>query len=370
MENQISMGEVMIKLSIDRIAIHQIFRRDQNGDLVTPERSHDFTLFDDSAMDAFKSRVVDALGDGSNAVSMEIENEDDDGLPALMSKMINSKDKDFLDGSYEVAKKLARAQNRKNIPGGIVVVFSGRSGVPHKRFVGIIKAEIYTGYEKHKDEKTKKISLKYVEELLLTPGTRLYKTAAFIDSGDSGDFELNASFKVLVSDHQINQADGKAAARYFYSGFLGLKYPDTSARKTKLFYDTAKEFIGGMDVSSEDRYDLMNALNTYMKVDKGETISCSDFSKTYFDVDTQDLFKEFMVDSGVPEASFIKDIEHISSVLKMRKMNFGGNIKITAPPDAFKKSVTVETVKGEPDTSGDSPDWTRLTIKQRLINQE
>jgi hypothetical protein len=48
-------------------------------------------------------------------------------------------------------------------------------GYPTKKFLGIIKAEIYNGYQKEKDKTTNKISLKFIEELLLTPSQNSIK---------------------------------------------------------------------------------------------------------------------------------------------------------------------------------------------------
>ncbi|AZD27575.1 hypothetical protein C4K23_0803 [Pseudomonas chlororaphis] len=69
-------------------------------------------------------------------------------LPAIIDNLVDMDDASFAISSYEVAKKLNDAQHRKAIPGGIVVVFSGCQGRPLKKFVGIIKAEIHSAYEK------------------------------------------------------------------------------------------------------------------------------------------------------------------------------------------------------------------------------
>ena len=62
------------------------------------------------------------------------------------------------------------------------MIFTGKQGFPAKKFLGVIKAEIYNGYAKIVDEKTNKISLDFIEELLLTPSSKLYKTIAFFES--------------------------------------------------------------------------------------------------------------------------------------------------------------------------------------------
>ncbi|MBN7770758.1 nucleoid-associated protein [Marinobacter daepoensis] len=362
----------LINLKIDRIIIHQVYQRDQEGQKVTPLQSHDYTRFDKNAMDTFVARVRDALGEDSSAVQMQIVNQDDGDLPRLVDDVMDLNDEDFAAASYDFALKLASAQQRRAIPGGILVVFTGTQGAKPKRFLGLIKAEVHSGYEKEVQPDTQEISLKYVEELLLTPGTRLYKTAAFFEKADSNNDvdDLNDKWTVMISDYQISRTDGKAAAQYFYSDFLGFGYPQTSARTTKCFYDSATEFIADLDVSDAEKSELLNALTTYLKVEKTATVSSSDFAAKYFDDETKDDFLAHMEDSGVPTSAFTKDIEHIASKLKFRKVKFGGDIKFWAPYEVFADKVTMETIDGDIDESGQPAQWTKIVVKDRVIEQQ
>lgn len=362
----------LLNLSIDRIIIHQIYQRDQDGNKIPPTQSHEYTNFDLSAMEAFKSRVRDALGDGSKAVQMEIVNQASDDLPSLIDSMINQDEDSFAVSSYDIAKKLTNAQHRRSIPGGIIVVFSGRQGYPSKRFIGVIKAEIHSAYEKSINERTREISLKFVEEVLLTPGTRLYKTAGFFEKSDcvNNSSDLNAKWTVMISDYQISQADGKAAAQYFYSDFLGCGYPQTSARTTKQFYEATCSFIAGLEVLETKKSDLLNALTSYLKIETASTASTSEFASRYFDLDTQDSYTEYAAESGLPTSAFTKDLTHIEGKLKFRSVNFNSKVRISAPAETFKKLITIEVIEGDPDESGTSAEWTRITIKDRISSQE
>lgn len=362
----------LINMEIDRIIIHQVYRRDQDGNKKEPLQSHEYTRFDSNAMEEFKSRVRDALGDGSKAVQMQIFDQGVGDLSSLVDNTISQDDESFAVSSYDFAKKLTDAQHRKSIPGGILVIFTGKQGHLKKRFLGIIKAEIHSAYEKQEDPETKEISLKFVEEVLLTPGTRLYKTAAFFEKDGSGDpvEDLNDKWAVMVSDYQISQADGKAAAQYFYSDFLGCGYPETSARTTKKFYEAASSFIDQMEVSSERKNDLYNALTTYLKVDTSSTITPSEFAAAYFGVDDQDSFNSYMEEVGLPTSSFTKDNEHIESKLKFRKVSFSKNVKISAPSEVFKNYIDIESIEGDPDESGAPQVWTKVIVKDRITQQE
>ena len=359
-------------LSIDRIIIHQIYQRDQDGTKAIPLQSHEYVIFAKEAMQTFKTRIISALGHDSKAVQMEIVNQEPDYLPYLVDRMIDQESVSFATSSYDIAKKLNDAQQIKSIPGGIIVVCYGKQGPQQKKFLGIIKAEVHSGYEKEINDETNEISLKFVEELLLTPGTRLYKTAGFFEKNnyDESSSDLNEKWTVMVSDYQINKANGKAAAQYFYSDFLGCGYPQTSARTTKKFYESTKLFITNLDVTQTEKSDLLNALTTYLKVESSSTISASEFAGRYFDIDTQDVFTNHIEESGLPSTAFTKDINHIESKLKFRKVNFNSNVKITAPSEVFKKLVSIETIEGDPDELGALPEWTKVIIKDRITEQE
>jgi hypothetical protein len=173
-----------------------------------------------------------------------------------------------------------------------------------------------------------------------------------------------------VSDYQISQSEGKAAAQYFYSDFLGCGYPETSARVTKKFYDLARSFISHLEVSDSNKSDLLNALITYLKVEQSSIISVSDFGSKYFSIDIQDDFTDYMEKAGLPNTAFTKDVSHIEGKLKFRKINFKNNIKIIAPAEAFKNLVSIETIEGLADTFGSPTPWTKIIIKDKVIKQE
>ena len=363
----------LLNFNVNRIIIHQVYQRDEDGNKVTPTQSHEYTNFGNSAMTAFRTRVKDALGDGSKAVQMEIVDQGDNDLPMLVENMISKDDESFAVSSYDLAIALTDAQQTRAIPGGILVVFTGTQGSSNKKFLGVIKAEVHSGYEKEVNQRTGEISLKFVEELLLTPGTRLYKTAAFFEKTSySADYSnLNDKWIVMVSDYQISKADGKAAAKYFYSDFLGCGYPETSARTTKKFYEATHEFIDGLDTSEIEKSNLFNALITYLKVNRSSTVSSSEFAERYFgDIDVQDTYTNYMSEQGIPVTAFTKDNEHIKSKLQFRKVRFRGNVEIKVPADKFSELITMESIEGDPDEAGERAQWTKVIVKDRIIRQE
>ncbi|SKC33446.1 37-kD nucleoid-associated bacterial protein [Photobacterium piscicola] len=360
----------LVHLNIEKICIHQIFQRNHDGSKKTPEKSSDFVNFSPSAMETFKQRVIDALGSQSKAIEMMIVNQAATDTPSLFTSLKTALDNEFINISYKIADNLAEAQKRKNLQGGIVVVFRGTFGSPDAKktrsIIGIIKADIYSAYQKITDPQTKEISLNYVKEALLTPSTKLFKTAAFTEIKNPIiiNDNLNNTWQVSISDHQISQADGKVAAQYFYEKFLGCGYPESSARNTKTFYEQTLIFIKRLDISNEEKHELNSALTCYLKLDKSGVIDPNKFAQSYFDANTTDEYTSFLAESGLPKTSFAKDTQYIISKLKLQKVSFGKSIKLTAPAEQFKKLVIIEPI--EIDSDGNNVNWTKILIKEKM----
>lgn len=73
---------------------------------------------------------------------------------------------------------------------------------------------------------------------------------------------------------------------------------------------------------------------------------------------------------NVPEiaARLIKANDAQFVQLRLRKMVFSNSIKFTAPPEAFKEMVTVETIDGKA-SDGTSQQWTRITVRDHIRDQ-
>lgn len=358
------------QLNINKIAIHQIFPRGEDSKEIPPGKGSKLIVFDDEALSDFKQRIFNSLGHDSSAVEMVITDEKIGSTPFYINSIHDCDDEEFISHSYEIAKNLSKAQTRRGMSGGIVVVFSATYQYNKLPLVGIIKADMYSGYEKKQDRDTGIISLKHVKELLLTPSTRLYKAAGFFKrDGLTGNNSFGESWIVHISDSQIDKSDGKAAAQYFYQSFLGCDYPLSSARTTKTYFDLACSFIKKMDISEDNRIDLYNVLYADIKSGKSQKLDPIAFASAYMSTDDVDKFRNYLDDANFQVSPFIKDIEYITSKLKNRRVKFSRNIRISAPTDIFEEYVSIETVEGVPDSKGSIPTWTKIIVKDRIVDQ-
>ena len=126
-----------------------------------------------------------------------------------------------------------------------------------------------------------------------------------------------------------------------------------------------------MNVPEEDKLDLYNALVTYLKTDQSPTVEVNAFAMTYFaDPEMQDAYAEFMTESGFPREAVAKDLTDVTKSLRTRRMTFRNNVKVIAPAEGFDNLLQIRLIAGDVDANGIVPQWTQVTVKDRIFNQE
>jgi len=303
-------------------------------------------------------RMTNALGNNSHSLEMSIRDDDSGSAFDTVSQLISSKDKDFPQVSHALPRKLAAAQGTSGIPGGLLLVLQGTTSLNNHPFVAILKAEKSEGFQRIQDPK--KIEIKYLKELFLTPQTRLYKIGIFIDTLKSKPSAkaLNvSSCKAFVYDHNLVQGGINGMAIYFYDTFLGLTHAPTAEKLTGDFFTKTKEFISGLEIEAADKVDLETALVTYLKVDKSPTIQIDDFAGNYFEEEYKDTYLRFMVDAGLPMTAFSKDVSRIRAKLVKRAFTFSSGVRLSAPGDGIENRIKWD---------GEVDGWTKVRIKGEL----
>jgi hypothetical protein len=353
-------------LNIGRIVLHEVHKRTDERQRVAPTYGVDVEQLRGLALDAFRDRVIAAMGRSDRCVQMEILSSSP-MIPILQAVLDAPSDAEFVDESRNVADALADAQTRRDLPGGVVVVFTGTVGAPSSRFFAVIKAETHNGFMRDADDHGH-LGLVFLEKLLLTPQTKLYKIGMFIDANRRGDDE--ARWNAYLYDDGVSPRDRYGAAQYFYESFLGLAFMQSSARETKVFHDLTKGFITALQIPEEEKVTLHNALVTYLKADVSPTVSVRAFADSYVrDRAVHDSYTAHMYDQGFPRHAVNKDLGDIRSALRQRRILFRSKVSITAPAEAFEQYVEIEAIQGaSPD--GRPERWTRVTIKDQIASQE
>lgn len=345
-------------LRIQKIIIHEIFKRNDDGTIPPPKYNSSLTQLDTIGIQTLQNRIVNALGDNSHSIEMDVANSSEGSTFQLGASLLKAGNDDFVETSKRIAYKLAEAQNTRNIPGGIVLIFSGITGLNNYTTWGIIKAEVHEGFIKENESDV--ILLRYITDLLLTPQQRLYKLGMFIEIGDStpeSTERLPSDFKNYVYDHNMTRNETQHAAYYFYRDFLGCNYSPTDKKLTSDFYYETKNFIKSSDFSEEERGELNTALFTYMKVSQEQIVHVEGFADEFLpSEEKKQEYINYMESKSFPTHAVGKDLTYIKAKLKQRKVTFTTNVKIIAPADEFNQLVqirpdaeneqTVVTIKG------------------------
>jgi hypothetical protein len=205
---------------------------------------------------------------------------------------------------------------------------------------------------------------------MLTAQTKLYKVGLFLEPAVASAEEFPSGWDAHIYDETLTVANRYGAAKYFYDGFLGLAFPESSARQTKEFYEFTKTFIQSIDKPEEEKIVLHNALVTYLRADQLPTVGIASFGDTYLgDADERDSYRAFMVGKGFPEAAVNKDTTDVVAAIKLRRLNFASKVRISGPADSFDQLVSVALIDGPP-VEGVVQKWTQVTIKDRISTQE
>lgn len=229
-------------LTINRVIIHEVFQREDDRAIVRPTYSNALENLDQAALDALRDRVISAMGSASRSMEMSIILSGAGSAVSIAKALIDADDAVFVESSKATADKLTEAQTRRDLPGGILVVFTGTAGYPAKRVLGVIKAETHNGFTRQR-EPNGRLMLRFLTDLILTPQTKLYKIGAFIESNPGVAEPVPAGWRAFIYDDLMTGNNRLKAAQYFYEAFLGCAYPETSARMTKAFHDLTRKFI-------------------------------------------------------------------------------------------------------------------------------
>lgn len=351
-------------LRIQKIVIHEIFKRNEDGEIQQPKYNEQLTTLDRIGLQTLQNRIVNALGDSSHSIEMDVTDTSLASTFQLGASLLNSQDAEYIEFSKQITYKLAEKQTTRSIPGGIIIIFSGVTGLNNYPFWGIIKAEIQEGFIKETSSDT--LLLKYITDLLLTPQQRLYKLGMFMEIGQTEtalNERLDSDFKIYVYDHNMTRNETQHAAYYFYRDFLGCNYSPTDKKLTSDFYTETKNFIKIADIDDDEKNELSTALFTYMKVSQEQVIHVESFADEF--LPTEEIkqgYIDYMESKSFPTHAIGKDLTFIKNKLRQRKVTFSNNVKIIAPADDFSNLLTIQ-----PDRENDQ---TIVIIKGHIENHD
>jgi len=244
------MNTLFSNLKFKKIILHNVHRPSSTG-VTPPTLSSELTNLSTAGKEKLQERISIVLGSGSSSLAMAIADITPESCHEHAKKLIQADSKNFINQSASIANAHTKIHTNKGWPAGTLVIISGTTDTDNKRCLIIIKAEQQAGFTEK--ESKGKILMEYIENLILTPQSKLYKIGVFYEETAKPSGSIT-KLKAHVFDSNIKAQDDRSAARYFYSNFLGLKIPDNPEQRTRDFYEYTTEFIGEMDVDAEKNW--------------------------------------------------------------------------------------------------------------------
>lgn len=345
---------------LDKIVIHELSRNDLSRD-VSVNYGVKLEILSGHVLQCFRDRLNSAIGNDSKSIELKVSHTDGASCFQLVKNIIDYDTLLFIKESGKLANSLsAILEKNRTVPDGVLIVFSGTACDPKKRIIGIIKAEMHSGFSRNSGSG----ELEFIKNLLLTPNTKLYKIGIFLE-----DDATENKWRVFVHDDKITSNDKLAAAKYFYHDFLGCDFLEENAILTLKFYKATGGFINGLPCEIENKIDLNTALITYLHSNKN-AIQIAEFCTDYLEEELHDDYYNYMESKGIPNISIIKNLDFVSKSMNYRKITFSENVKMTIPSPVFEDMVGIDTIDGGTDSNGDAIKWTQITIKGQILKQE
>jgi hypothetical protein len=174
----------------------------------------------------------------------------------------------------------------------------------------------------HEGKRTFDMSV--LDNLVLTDGTRLFKTAMFLRTGKGAD-----DFDSAACDAQLGGASSEDMAK-FWLRFVGCKFTIEPKIATQRFFEATLKFINDIVPDPIQKNDIYEHLQSQLKAPKN-MLSPKSFAENYLPKDFQKSFREHLQVWGVPLTSFSKDLSDIQSRLRRREFHTEHGITVVVP---------------------------------------
>lgn len=210
--------------------------------------------------------------------------------------------------------------------------------VKDEKYVGIVKLDYKRLYTHSIELLDDKFNIQMVSNEIGIPETGRQKQAAIV--GTSG---INDEYQLRVLD---KDAEKEGSESKFVSEFLGAKKIDDDKYKTKMFKNTAENWItNALSNDIKKAEDVRSVLNYTLK--EKQEINLGDFIENNIkDEELKESFKEHMEDKGLEE-SFNIDKKWVEKKLKKRSIRTDNGFDIKGNLSDFEDPMKYSVRQNE-----------------------
>jgi hypothetical protein len=318
---------------IRRVIFHDIPRHVKNSESA-PRLSEVETKIEARQREHLHDRMVRILGSKS-AYDIEFDPLSGSPVPDIVRVCTGDSAHKFVQQTHVVARYLHEQQVGSS-PAGLLTVIEGTT-LGH-RGLAILKLEREEGAQLEFDEAARTFSMDVLENLVLTEGTRLFKSALFIRTGNGPD-----DLRAVACDSQRSFASPVELAR-FWMRFLGCRLTEEPHITTKRFYETTLQFIEDAVTDPVQKTALYNHLVSEISSER-RTFAPNRFVEDYVPPEYREPLREFLTERHVSLRQFSVDLSEIDSRLRRRSYDTKNGVRVVVPEEhADLVDVNEETI--------------------------
>lgn len=312
-------------LEIRRVIFHDVPQR-LKGDVTQPTLSEVETEVDATRKVRLKTKLIRVIGSKS-AYPICFDPNSASPTPGEIRPFTQQQSgaEQFVATSQKLAKYLFEQQHGGISPGLLCVLDVAAGGLPG---VVLMKLEREEGARVELTDRDgkKTFAMSVLDNLVLTDGTRLFKSAMFLRTGKGDD-----DFLASACEGQLYVTSSDDMAR-FWLRFLGCMFVAEPRVATERFYESALRSINKLITDPVQKNDVYEHLHSQLKAAR-KRFSPRSFIEEYVPSDYQKAFREHLESEGVSLASFSKDLSDIASRLRRRAWHTVHGATVSVPAD-------------------------------------
>ncbi len=312
-------------LTVRQIIFHDVPRnpRGSNGQ---PTLTDTETTTDARRVGILKKRLTQVFGSGA-AFEVEFLTTTASPVPPLVHSLTTQTlpSNDFVPASRKMAQYLFE-KHMGSTSAGLLCVIAITSGA--RAGIAIMKLEREEGADLHLKTAGghSAFEMSVLDNLVLTDGTRLFKSALFLTNATGLD--------CLACDSQ-NDPMSRSDAAKFWLAFLGCRFVVDPAISTQRWFDVSVNFINQEvhdPVVKQAMYEhLVSELNS-----NRQAVSPKRFIQDYVKTDLRQPYEEFLRQNNAPIRQFSKDTGDIQSKLRRLSYHTEEGLAVIVPADKEK----------------------------------
>jgi hypothetical protein len=296
-------------LVVRQVIFHDVPNSIRNTTERKPTLSEVETLLEPDRKKLLRDKLVEVIG-SSKAWSVTFSPVTSSSVPKEVRSLTADRKGllDFVGASQRLALELFDKQSGSVSPGLLCLI---DVAVDSRPGIAMMKLEREEGAQlKLSGVSGKKtFSMNILNDLVMTEGTRLFKSALFVRMG-AGDDE----FTSVACDNQGAGHSSDDLAK-FWMKFLGCSFSDNPRQITQNFFNSTVSFINQSVTDPVEKSDLYDALHSQLRANR-PSFSTKNFLEEHLPESYRRQFRDHLKADNIPIASFKKDLQDIDNKLK------------------------------------------------------